>query len=218
MRLPSSDGNPTDPVWLEHTWQLTDADGLPVEIAVQDLVETESVGYRYDDVKPPAEIAGSLTGVGVEAAGAVTIDAPKDGKANVLIGDPLTKRLTAGAQAPIIQALAAEDPKVVVLRIENLEVPQGLPTIYRFFLNRPYADAFTEATRENGYVGNLVLVPLAGEEVQPRMTVRVMLAEGVLQDIAAHSENSITIVPVGIDVPRPNIRIDFEKLALSVGE
>lgn len=40
------------------------------------------------------------------------------------------------------------------------------------------------------------------------------------------NENSITIVPVGIDVPPlglkgpegPDIRIDFEKLALSVGE
>jgi hypothetical protein len=184
------------------------------------------VGYRYDNVEPPADLVSSVTGVGVEAAGAVTIDAPRDDKPNVLISEPLTKRLTARAQAPIIKALAAEDPKVVLLRIENLEVPQGLPTIHRFFLNRPDADAFTEPNRENGYVGNLVLVPLAGDEVQPRMTARIMMPEGVIKDIAAQDENSITIVPVGIDVPPldlkgpkgPEIRIDFEKLALSVGE
>jgi hypothetical protein len=71
-----------------------------------------------------------------------------------------------------------------------------------------------------------VLVPLAGEGRQPEMTTRVMMPEGVIKDIAAQDENSITIVPVGIDVPplglkgpeAPAIRIDFEKLALSIGE
>ncbi len=70
------------------------------------------------------------------------------------------------------------------------------------------------------------MLRLAGDEVQPRMTARIMMPEGVLKDIAANDQNSITIVPVGIDVPplglkgpkAPEIRIDFEKLALSVGE
>jgi len=226
VRLPSSDGNPTDPVWLERRFLLTDEKGLPVEIAIKDLLETEWVGYRYDNVKPPASLASSVTGIGPEAAGAVTIEAPGDGKPNVLISEPLTKRLTARAQAPIIKALAAENPKVVVLQIERLEVPQGLPTIYRFFLNRPDADAFTAPDRAAGYVGNLVLVPIAAEGPQPVMTARVMLPEGVLKDIAAHDENSITIVPVGIDVPPlglkgpkgPEIKVGFWKLTLTVGE
>ncbi len=156
----------------------------------------------------------------------MTIEAPQDGKPNVLISEPLTKRLTARAQAPIFKALAAEDPKSVVLQLERLEVPQGLPTMYRFFLNRPDADAYTAPDPAAGYVGNLVLVPLAGEGRQPEMTTRVMMPEGVIKDIAAQDENSITIVPVGIDVPPlglkgpkgPEIKIGFWKLSLSVGE
>jgi polyphenol oxidase len=226
VRLPSSDGNPTDPVWLERRFLLTDEKGLPAEIAIKDLLTTESVGYRYDNVKPPASLAASVTGIGPEAAGAVTIEAPRDNKPNVLISEPLTKRLTARAQAPIFKALAAENPKVVVLQLESLEVPQGLVPIYRFFLNRPDADAFTAPEPAEGYVGTIVIVPITGDEVQPRMTVRVMLREGVLKDIAAREENAITIVPVVFDIPQlgikagpgPAIKTNFEKLTLSVGE
>jgi polyphenol oxidase len=225
-RLPSSDGNPTDPVWLERRFLLTDEKGLPAEIAIKDLLETESVGYRYDNVKPPASLASYVTGIGVEAAGAVTIEAPQDDKPNVLISEPLTKRLTAPAQAPVLKTLAAGNPKVVVLQLERFEVPQKLPTIYRFFLNRPDADATTAPDRAAGYVGNLVLVPIAADGPQPVMTARVMMPEGVLKDIAAHDENSITIVPIGIDVPPlglkgpkgPEIKVGFWKLTLSVGE
>ena len=228
VRLPSSEGNPTDPDWLEKRWtSLTDENGLPTEIAIKDLVNTEAFGYRYDNVKPPSSIAQSLTGTGPEVAGgAITIDSPPDNNPNVLISEPLTKRLTSRGQAPIIRSMAAENPKSVVLQLVALEVPQGLPTIYRFFLNRPDADAYTAPDRAEGYVGNAVLVPLAGEEVQPRLDVRVMLPEGVIHDIAAQDENSITIVPAGIDVPPlglkgpkgPEIRIDFQKLSLRIGE
>jgi polyphenol oxidase len=122
VRLPSSDGNPTDPVWLERRFLLTDEKGLPAEIAIKDLLTTEAVGYRYDNVKPPASLAPFVTGIGPEATGAVTIETPRDGKPNVLISEPLTKPLTAPAQAPIIKALAAGNPKVVVLEIERFEI------------------------------------------------------------------------------------------------
>ncbi len=201
VRLPSSEGNLADPAWLERRFVLADEKGLPVEISVKDVLETESVGYRYDNVKPPASMAASLTGIGPEAAGAVTIEAPSDNKPNVLISDPLTKQLTARAQAPIIKALAAENPKVVLLQIEGLQVPRELPLLYRFFLNRPDADAYTEPNPAAGYIGNFVMSPLVGDGQQPVMTSRSILVEGVLKDIAANDQNAVTIVPVGIDMP-----------------
>jgi polyphenol oxidase len=226
VRLPSSDGNPTDPVWLERRFLLTDEKGLPAEIAIKDLLTTESVGYRYDNVKPPASVAASLTGIGPEAAGAVTIEAPRDNKPNVLISEPLTKRLTARAQAPILKTLAAQNPKVVLLQIEGFQVPRELPLMYRFFLNRPDADAYTEPDPAVGYIGNLVVGPLVGEGRQPVMTSRCMLVEGVLKEIAANDQNSVTIVPVGVDIPPlglkgpkgPAIEANFVRLSLSVGE
>lgn len=227
VRLPSSLGNPTDPEWLDKKWtSLTDENGLPIEISIKDLVDTEAFGFIYDNVKPPSEIAQALTGTGPEVAGAISINSPTDNNPNVLISEPLTKRLTAREQSPIIKAMAAEKPKSVVLELVALEVPQGLPTIYRFFLNRPDADAFTAPDAAEGYLGNAVLVPLAGDEVQPRLDLRVMLPEGAINDIAAQDENSVTIVPAGIDVPplglkgpkAPEVRIDFERVALLIGE
>jgi hypothetical protein len=58
------------------------------------------------------------------------------------------------------------------------------------------------------------------------MTARVMLPEGVLMNIAAQVENSITVVPVSIEVPPlgleagpgPAIEVGLWKLSLSAGE
>ena len=54
--------------------------------------------------------------------------------------------------------------------------------------------------------------------------VRLPSSEG--NPVDPRDENSVTIVPIGIDVPPlklkgpkgPEIRVDFEKLSLSVGE
>ena len=97
---------------------------------------------------------------------------------------------------------------------------------YRFFLNRPDADAFTVPDPAKGYLGNISLVPLAGDGMQPRLDVRAILPEGVLNDMAAQDENSVTIVPVGITIEplgfkaplAPPVRSDYRKLSLSVGE
>ena len=80
-------------------------------------------------------------------------------------------------------------------------MPRELPVMYRFFLNRPDADAYTEPDPAAGYVGNLVMAPLVGDGQQPVATLRCILVEGVLKEIAANDQNSITIVPVGVDIP-----------------
>ena len=118
------------------------------------------------------------------------------------------------------------NPKVVLLQIEGLQVPRQLPLMYRFFLNRPDADAYTEPDPAAGYIGNFVMSPLVGEGRQPVMTSRSVLVEGVLKDIAANDQNSVTIVPVGVDIPLlglkgpkgPAIEANFVRLSLSVGE
>ena len=225
-RLPSSAGNPVDPRWLERKWVLTDEKGLPIEMAIKDVVDTEAIGYRYDNVAPPADVASFVSGTGPETAGAISIEAPRDNKPNVLIDKPVIKPLTGRAQAPIIKALAAENPKIVVLNVESIVVPEELVVSYRFFLNRPDADAFTVPDPAKGYLGNISLVPLAGDGMQPRLDVRAILPEGVLNDMAAQDENSVTIVPVGITIEplgfkaplAPPVRSDYRKLSLSVGE
>ena len=225
-RLPSSAGNPVDPRWLERKWILTDEKGLPIEMAIKDVVDTEAIGYRYDNVNPPADVASFVSGTGPETAGAISIEAPRDNKPNVLIDKPVIKPLTGRAQAPIIKALAAENPKIVVLNVESLVLPEELVVSYRFFLNRPDADAFTVPDPAKGYLGNISLVPLAGDGMQPRLDVRAILPEGVLNDMAAQDENSVTIVPVGITIEplgfkaplAPPVRSDYRKLSLSVGE
>ena len=225
-RLPSSAGNPVDPRWLERKWILTDEKGLPIEMAIKDVVDTEAIGYRYDNVNPPADVASFVSGTGPETAGAISIEAPHDNKPNVLIDKPVIKPLTGRAQAPIIKALAAENPKIVVLNVESIVVPEELVVSYRFFLNRPDADAFTVPDPAKGYLGNISLVPLAGDGMQPRLDVRAVLPEGVLNDMAAQDENSVTIVPVGITIEplgfkaplAPPVRSDYRKLSLSVGE
>ncbi len=224
--LPSSTGNPVDPRWLERKFLLTDEKGLPIEMAIKDVVDTEAIGYRYDNVAPPADVASFVSGTGPESAGAITIETPYDNKPNVLIDKPVIKPLTGRAQAPIIKALAAENPKIVVLNVESIVVPTELVVSYRFFLNRPDADAFTVPDPAKGYLGNISLVPLAGDGMQPRLNVRTVLPEGVLNDMAAQDENSVTIVPVGITIEplgfkaplAPPVRSDYRKLSLSVGE
>jgi hypothetical protein len=225
-RLPSSAGNPVDPRWLERKWILTDEKGLPIEMAIKDVVDTEAIGYRYDNVNPPADVASFVSGTGPETAGAISIEAPRDNKPNVLIDKPVIKPLTAKAQASIIKAMAAGDPKIVVLNLEGMLVPDDLVVSYRFFLNRPDADAFSEPDPAKGYLGNISLVPLGVKGFHPRLSARAILPERAIKDMAKQDENRVTIVPVGITIAplkfkapmAPPVKLDFQKISLSVGE
>ncbi len=224
--LPSSAGNPTDPRWLERKFILTDEKGLPIEMSPKDVVDTEAIGYRYDNIDPPADVAPFVKGIGPEAAGSITIEAPRDNKPNVLIDKPVIKPLTAKAQASIIKALAADNPKIVVLNLEGMLVPDDLVVSYRFFLNRPDADAFSEPDPAKGYLGNISLVPLGVKGFHPRLSARAILPERAIKDMAKQDENRVTIVPVGITIAplkfkapmAPPVKLDFQKISLSVGE
>lgn len=139
--------NPVDKSWLNFSFDFHDADGKPVVLAPNDVVDptTSRFGYKYEDISDPFPAAKHADGGKIVSMAGEPTSAPEPTPEMVgattgpvaLTGAPTTTRVTLNAPRGPANLLAAEgkSPRVF-LNIEHI-TSTGRTTSYAVYLNPP---------------------------------------------------------------------------------
>lgn len=144
--------NPTEGAWLDQTFTLYDEQGRAVTMTPRDVLDTEQLGYRYDDE------AQAVTG-----AAAATVMAAMGG------GNPQQVMAASSSPAGLSEgqtevALVAEEPEALrtaaarpaerrrwSLTVEDVQMERHPGVVYEIYLNRPAG--LSEEQAEPYFVG-----------------------------------------------------------------
>lgn len=190
--------NPAEAAWLDQPFSFFDANKEPVSKTCRDVVDTESLNYKYDAVNgvpaapaPPveAESPAPAPESPEEVAMSGAADTPTDPKIVgaseekvTLAGEPaaIPVEIDERAREEVREASRKSDPRNLYLNIEDIEGEVNPGVSYGIYVNLP--QGADEETKAKHHVGN---VSLFGIELAPKP----------LKDEPAH--NVVTSVEVG---------------------
>jgi tyrosinase len=165
--------NPTDSSWLDVQYSFADENGQTVTVKVSDIVNSATLGYRYDDVPNPtavmmprAELAaaapihgGAGQGHGKKPMAGTVVASSESGAGleaapppKALGFAPATIKLeaVAPAAAPMQEAVAAAHPARpgrIALDVQGLSVSATPHFAYDVYLNLPEGEVSPERLR-----------------------------------------------------------------------
>jgi tyrosinase len=135
--------NPPDSDWLKTKFKFPAPGDTTVEWKVGDILDTATLGYRYDTTRAPSGVSTRVD-VGLEAASSAKPPTPR--RPTELVGATVDVPIGAGQRAtiplsqPALQSrgLAAADaaPQRVLLRLEGITGTRPAP-LYNVYLNVP---------------------------------------------------------------------------------
>jgi len=205
--------NPTDSQWLSKPFVFADENGNRVSATVDDVVNTEKLGYTYDQFEtvptcpslgPLIASAASIQTRATVPLGAVTLGA---NPVRVTLTPPSESGLTPVPLTARVRNLPTSRRLYLVLRNLRAEAQPGI--LYQLYIDLP---AGTTAGRGTSYrVGTLNFFDAVGHNVHPSTAVNASLdffsfdVTDVMKRLHSRSQlkatPTLSIVPVG----KPNI-------------
>ena len=227
VKTPGSQGNFTDPNWLNHQFNFYDENGDWIYITVADvLAQQEQNNLRYT-YQPPKGAAASPTPKPSPTASPKVINA-----AEAQPAEPLTlsadEQGTAVGTKPLVRsvplpdlhreklrALAAGGPRNWILHIDGLTLPANESVILDVFVNDPKANSSTPIGPN--FVGTFALV-VPGHRHDHEMVRDAVfeLRPETAALLAKENTLTVTLVPKTVDGKEPKkSNLTYKKIYLS---
>jgi polyphenol oxidase len=172
----SSHTNPSDPNWLNHTFNFWDENKRWVSIKVSDVLNMEqNLRYRYGPAASPLLLTGPGSSLKLAMEAQHILAIPED----------VRKRVT--SQAP---------SKLTTLRVEGLTLPAGASGVYTIVANKPQANAAAVAGTPNA-LGYIAIVPKTSKAAHMHNNLSVALNLTAHADLLkASGKLELTLAPL----------------------
>jgi tyrosinase len=238
--------NPTnDPDWMNATFTFFDEDGKEVKMPVKDALDTEKLGYRYDDDTPAVlhPQPGPLPEAKPETFPIPRVAESKGDKVSLGTDGPVPVTMDLGEKA---KKALADGKATLTLFVEGIQfVPAGEePKVYyEVYLNLPKEKEKAPDFQDVHYAGNLIFAGLGlfglqhhhhhpGDEKKEQDAtyldgLRAFDVTEVLRGLAARGlllQDKLTVtfvlgglVPLkkGLSVTSPGVKARFDRVALA---
>jgi hypothetical protein len=196
--------NPINPDWLETTFYFTDAKGKPLDLKVKDLLNTEDLGYRFDNVDFNPVFCNPFSDEGCPSA---------DGeRAQANISIQLTD-----SQRQIFSHSGKKWHRAY-LQFERMELPY-MPYCARLFFG--FTDGnMLGAGNIDKYISTFTVLPIGkpyAGTLQKDVYVEIELNEMVASHLANQKSFQIKLFPVplrGRTIPQVEIQLKTASLNL----
>jgi Common central domain of tyrosinase/Polyphenol oxidase middle domain len=165
--------NPVDSSYLNTKYSFADETGQTVTVKISDIISSEKLGYRYDNVPNPSSAtsvaphvlasAGPLAADGGAPSGTIAaasgpaghvLTGAAPGEARSLGFKPETVKLNAAEPAAptlhdAVMAAHAARPGKLILEVQGLSVAEPPKFTYDVFLNLPEGDVSSDQLRQH---------------------------------------------------------------------
>lgn len=197
--------NPAQEEWLEKTFYFTDEKGKPLEIKVKDLLDTEKLGYRFNDLDFSNRCYAPMEDRIIPTFELV--------KANAVYSTSIEEE----KKNQLIEKVDQNKVSMVLMKFVRAQLPY-MPYCARVFF------AFGEET-SNGqtinykYVGTFTILPIVSAEkgqLEKDVYMNVEITQSIAEKIRANEEINVLFEPVQVrgreipDVPLEIKNITFE--------
>ena len=188
-RLPESEE------WLEKKLYATDGNGRPVDFKIKELLNTEDLGYRFNDLNLNPAFCNPFA----------EEDKPRRNESKRDCIAPLN--LKTSDASSISEDLVGKDRTHVILHFERAQLP------YQPYCARVFFEYTMDGSRQSSYTGTFTILPILDID-------SVLLQNGVFlqieieREIARALDQKIDIDVIFQPVPLPNRTIPNEILKL----
>lgn len=230
LYLGSGRANPTDPRWLNQSYNFFDEHGNSVTMKVSDVLTTAQLGYRYDDSPPgwgwwrrvppmvrrvlPPEPVEKPEGGGVVAEhGPITLG-PDPVTVNLEAPPALTKLVRSLHPKKGELAQNVDSQSRVLLTLSGIGFDQHPGVVYEIYVDLPEATSETDASTTPQFAGHVTFFGAshvhasegAADEHHAAGLVHIYDITGLVEALDAHGqwsdkEVAVTFVPRGVSPP-----------------
>ncbi|MEM8846436.1 MAG: tyrosinase family protein [Bacteroidota bacterium] len=186
---------PNEEEWLEKKLYTTDGDGRPVEFKIKELLDTEALGYQFNDL----DLNPTFCNPYEEDA------KPKREASNVDCVEKLN--LTTSDTDSIYKEFDKKERAHVILHFERAQLP------YQPYCARVFFEYEQDGTKKSSYSGTFTILPILGLDtffLQHGVHLQIEIEKEVADAIDAKKDIQVVFQPV----PLPNRNIPDEVLKL----
>ena len=186
---------PTDEEWLEKRLYATDGNGRPVDFKIKELLNTEDLGYRFNDL----DLNPTFCNPYMDA------DKPKREASKRDCVAPLNLRTSDGAD--IYAEMEDRERTHVILHFERAQLP------YQPYCARVFFEYDKEGEKQSKYTGTFTILPILDLDtvlLQNGVHLQIEIERELAEAIDAQKNIEVIFQPV----PLPNRNIPDEILKL----
>ncbi len=187
--------NPQAEEWLEKKLYATDGNGRPVEFKIKELLDTEALGYRFNDLDLNPTFCNPYE----------EDQKPVRKVSNVDCVEPLNLE-TSDTQS-IYKEFSNKERAHVMLHFERAQLP------YQPYCARVFFEYDNNGVRKSSYSGTFTILPILGMDtffLQNGVHLQIEIEKAVADAINAKKDIEVVFQPV----PLPNRDIPDEILKL----
>ncbi|WP_435578812.1 tyrosinase family protein [Gilvibacter sp.] len=186
---------PTEEEWLDKRLYATDGNGRPVDFKIKELLNTEDLGYRFNDL----DLNPTFCNPYMEA------DKPKREASKRDCVVPLNLRTSDGAD--IYAEMEDKERTHVILHFERAQLP------YQPYCARVFFEYDKEGEKQSKYTGTFTILPILDLDtvlLQNGVHLQIEIERELAEAIDAQKNIEVIFQPV----PLPNRNIPDEILKL----
>ena len=192
--------NPTEEEWLEKVFYFTDEKGKPLEIKIKDVLDTEKLGYQFEDLD-----FNSADGAYNSLEDKVVPSYELVKSASVF-----NTTIEAERKVQILEKVDLNEAQHVLLKFERTKLPY-MPYCSRVFFILGEQDPNNENCK---YVGTFTILPIVSAEegkLEKDVYMHVEITKSIGQAIKEGTTIKVLFEPVqvrGRDIPDEPLQID----------
>lgn len=199
--------NPTEEDWLEKTLFATDAKGKPMQMKIRELLDTDELGYKFEDLDLNPTFCNPFTDE----------MCPPKGQRNPDMEAQIT--IAANDRSNILRSMEQRDRFHVMLHFERVQLPY-MPYCGRVFFDFKAGKGFNEP-QVTKYIGTITMLPIVApdsalleKEVYMQLEVDGIVADAIRNEVPIN----ITMEPVqlrGRNIPDVKLKLKDVKLKMA---
>ncbi|MBO0687833.1 MAG: tyrosinase family protein, partial [Candidatus Dormibacteraeota bacterium] len=143
--------NPTEGAWLDQAFRLYDEQGKAVTMTPRDVLDTEQLGYRYDDEAQAVTAAAATVMAAMGGGNPQQVMAASTSAAGLSEGQTEVALVAEEPEALRTAAARPAERRRWSLTVEDVQMERHPGVVYEIYLNRP--TGLSEEQAEPYFVG-----------------------------------------------------------------
>lgn len=199
--------NPTQEEWLEKKLYTTDVDGKPMVVTIREVLDTDELGYKFEDLDLNPTFCNPYTDEMCPVKGQQSPDMQAEIK------------ISSDERGKILQSMDNRERNHVMIHFERIQLPY-MPYCGRLFFDFKVGKGFNEP-QVSKYIGTFTMLPIVApdsalleREVYLQLEVDGIVADAVRNEVPIN----ITMEPVplrGRDIPEVKLKLKDVKLKMA---